>query len=88
MNDKKAPRHVPIITGFLWITISIALLFWHPEGFLYYIKILVGGSMLVFGIYSLKVGFFASDEEIKLRVTGLSDKEIRNRLNKIDSKKS
>jgi hypothetical protein len=87
MNDKKAPRHAPIVTGFFWLTISILLLFWHPEGILYYAKILLGGGMMFFGLHSLKIGFFASDEEINLRVAGLSDKEIRNRLNKTESPK-
>ena len=83
MGNKKAPRHVPIMSGFFWLTVSILLLFWHPEGFLYYIKILLGGGMMFFGLHSLKIGFFASDKEIELRVAGLSDKKIRESLNNI-----
>ncbi len=87
MKDKKAPRFVPILTGIFWVFLSILLLFWHPDGILYYIRNFLGACMLLFGINSLKIGIFASDKEICLRVAGLSEQEIKKQLTQTDIKK-
>jgi hypothetical protein len=60
-------RHVPIITGLFWIGVSLVVLFlWRAvDGFMYWVRGVVFGLPMLFGLHSLKVGLFGSDQQVK-----------------------
>lgn len=61
------PRYVPIITGFFWVAIAVAILaIWRePSGILWWVRSIVFGLVATFGLYSLRIGFFDSESKIK-----------------------
>ena len=71
--SEKVSRRVPIITGLLWVGVAVAIMyFWPPpdESLWYWVRAIVIGLPMFFGLDSLKRGFFASDEEIKTLMAG------------------
>ena len=70
------PRYVPILTGLFWVAVAIGILVvWQqPEGALYWVRGLVFALPLLFGLHSLKIGFFASDERIDRLTRGEADR--------------
>jgi hypothetical protein len=67
-----APRHVPIITGLFWVAISASVwYFWATSSTAtYWIKDFIAGALLLFGLDSLRRGFFSADTEINQLVNG------------------
>jgi hypothetical protein len=37
-NETKPLRYVPIVTGLVWTGVAVALIFWNPEGVLYWVR--------------------------------------------------
>ena len=59
-------RYVPILTGLFWVAVSIGvLLVWRDaEGALYWVRGALFALPAAFGLHSLKIGLFASNERV------------------------
>jgi hypothetical protein len=68
-------RYVPILTGLFWVSVSIGiLLVWRDaEGILYWVRGAVFALPALFGLHSLKIGLFNSDERIDRLTQGKDD---------------
>src|ERR1700692_4831555 len=69
---KASLRWVPILTGVFWTAVAVAIfVIWHPqEGFWYWVH-RVGVSLpLAFGLHSLWIGFFLSNDRVRNLVAG------------------
>jgi hypothetical protein len=70
------PRYVPIITGLFWVAVSIGILMvWETpsDWVLYWVRGIVFTLPAFFGLHSLKIGFFASDERVERLTRGEPD---------------
>jgi hypothetical protein len=68
----KLTRAVPIITGLFWITVAICvLLVWRQaDGILYLVRGVIFALPAFFGLHSLKIGLFDSQERIERLTRG------------------
>lgn len=61
----KTHRHVPIVTGFVCVVTGVYVFLRSTSDWTYY-----GGLLLFcFGAFSLRLGFFGSDDEIRRYTT-------------------
>jgi hypothetical protein len=64
--DRKTSRFIPYTTGVFWVAVSGTIMFFwqEPSGFMYWVRLVVAGLPLLFGLDSLRHAIFSSDERI------------------------
>lgn len=70
MEKQQDSRLAPIVVGIVEL-IAGFFIAGRGSGFIYYLTILIGGGLFLFGLYSLYIGIFAKQKQVDEMTLGI-----------------
>lgn len=75
MNKMHGSRIVPITWGIIELLAGFFIA-GRGNGFIYYLTILIGGGLFLFGLHSLYIGIFAKQKQVNKMTLGDYNKKV------------